>query len=174
MSNKPTTDISLADKVVNTISFDDLEQFPALTASIKRKDLTISGKEKVTNSPVFFKTSSAPVAPAPVAPAPVAPPPVAPAPVAPPPVAPAPVAPVLYKFKNTTNVCFANSACNLILNSQLINFGRDGALKAISAFHQDPSEAHNVKDVLKTIMEEGTTIGVNYLDKSQYVPASSI
>ena len=175
MSNKPTTDISLATKVVNPISLDNLEQFPALAASIKRKDLTISGKEKVTNSPVFFKTASAPVAPAPVAPAPVAPPPVAPAPVAPPPVAPAPVAPVLYKFNNTTNVCFANSACNLILNSPLSNLCRDGALEAISAFRHDPSMVHDVRDVLQTIMEEQSKIrdriGENYLDQCQHDPA---
>ena len=72
---------------------------------------------------------------------------------APPPVAPAPVAPVLSKFINTTNVCFANSACNLILNSPWSNFCRDGALEAISAFRHDPSMAHDVRDVLQTCLK---------------------
>ena len=59
MSQEQTTDIFLTSKVVTPVSLDNQEQFPALDASNMRKDVTISGKKKVTKQPpVFFKTRS--------------------------------------------------------------------------------------------------------------------
>ena len=59
MSQEQTTDIFLASKVVTPVSLDNQEQFPALGSSNMRKDVTISGKKKVTKQPpVFFKTTS--------------------------------------------------------------------------------------------------------------------
>ena len=59
MANKRTTDLFLDSKVVTLVSQDSQEQFPALGASIMRKDVTISGKKKVTKQPpVFFKTTA--------------------------------------------------------------------------------------------------------------------
>ena len=197
MSQEQTTDIFLASKVGTPVSLDNQEQFLALGASNMRKDVTISGKKKVTKQPpVFFKTTSSVSTMSSAA-------------------VSAQVAgsakddvvatesvvlhgnmetaqggeemlltrriasglgsrsstPVLCKFINRTNVCFANSACNLILNSPLIKFCRDGALRPISAFLQPRSTANNVKDVLRIVMKRRTTNGANYLDKHHHDPA---
>ena len=197
MSQEQTTDVFLASKVVTQLSLDNQEQFPALGSSNMRKDVTKSGKRKVSKQPpVFFKTTSSVSTTSSAA-------------------VSAPVAgsakdevvetesvvlhgnmetaqggkemlltrriasgsgshsatPILCKFINRTNVCFANSACNLILNSPLIEFCRDGALRPISAFLQPRSTANNVKDVLQIVMDNRPTGEENYLNGEHHDPA---